>query len=355
MIVSAAWAGPALLGAIDAVVQSRLEGMTPRLADVLFESLDWFAYALLTPGVFWFSNRFRFEPPHRFRNGVIHVAAAFLFCALWALAGTLIRLALHGGSDGHLLRGYVSWVFVTFPFGVSVYLSMAGIEHAIRWFETARVRAVQLATLEGQLATARFAALEAQLNPHFLFNTLNTLTVLVRDGNDRGAVRMIEQLSDLLRRTLGRHRASEVTLGEELDLVRQYLAIEEARFSDRLRPTIAVDADLFGAAIPGFALQHLVENAIRHGIARREGAGELRVTARRDGDLLEIVVLDDGAGITGGGIRAGHGLENSRGRLRALYGDRGTLTVERRGEVGSVATLRVPYRELPPEASDGPR
>ena len=251
---------------------------------------------------------------------------------------------------------FVSWLFITFPFGVAVYLSVVGIEHAIRYFVEARERELQVARLSEQLSGARFAALQAQLNPHFLFNTLNTIAVLVRDGDRTGAVRIVEQLSDVLRRTLSRHRTNEVTLAEELDLVRQYLAIEQARFSDRLRPTFDIDDAVRSAAVPSFAVQHLVENAIRHGIARHSDAGYVGVTARRDHDTLEISVVDDGGGIDASAAELrGHGIENTRERLRALYGDRASLTVARAAAGGTVATLRVPYRELVSEADDAAR
>jgi LytS/YehU family sensor histidine kinase len=214
--------------------------------------------------------------------------------------------------------------------------------------------------LSEQLSGARFSALQAQLNPHFLFNTLNTITVLVRDGDKTGAVRIVEQLSDILRRTLNRRRANEVRLGDELDLVRQYLAIEQARFSDRLRPAVDVDDTLLAAAVPSFALQHLVENAIRHGIARRTDAGDVRVTARRlraasahDVDVLELVVTDDGPGYAGQ-VARGHGIENTQERLRALYGEGASLKVSRREAGGTVATLRIPYRELDDSGTEAP-
>ena len=118
----------------------------------------------------------------------------------------------------------------------------------------------------------------------------------MRDGDTATATRVIEQLSDVLRSTLGRTQASEVTLDDELALVRQYLAVEQARFSDRLRPSLDIDPATLSAAVPRFALQHLVENALRHGIAKRTDAGRVVVTARRDGDMLELSVEDDGPG-----------------------------------------------------------
>jgi LytS/YehU family sensor histidine kinase len=245
----------------------------------------------------------------------------------------------------------VGWIFVTLPFGVIVYICVAGMAHAARYFLEAREREVQLARLSEQLAGARFSALQSQLNPHFLFNTLNTIAVRARDGDGAGTARMVEQLSDVLRRTLSRHRANEVALQEELDLVEQYLAIEQARFSDRLRPSFDVDPPARAAAVPSFALQHLVENAIRHGIARRPGAGHLLVLARRAGDSLEIAVRDDGAGFAEEtAAPRGHGIENTRERLRALYGTAASLSFARAEDGGTIATLRVPWREMALEA-----
>jgi signal transduction histidine kinase len=352
MLVSAAWIGPAVLGAINELAQSRLSGGAPvSIPALLFASGDWLLYAFLTPAVFAISRRWPLARPHLVRHALLHLAIALVFCAAWAGAGTLLRAVLMpeqlwGGVASHFL----SWLFITLPFGVAVYLALVGIEHAIRYFDEAREREVQMARLAEQLSGARFAALQARLNPHFLFNTLNTIAVLVRDDDRAGAVRIVEQLSDVLRRILSRHRANEVTLAEELDLVRQYLAIEQARFSDRLRTEFAIDESVLAAAVPSFALQHLVENAIRHGIARRSEAGRVIVAARRDGDTLELSVSDDGPGFdTQAAMPKGHGIDDTRERLRALYGERASLAIVPAPAGGTVATLRVPYRELGPE------
>jgi sensor histidine kinase YesM len=349
--------GPAILAAVNQVAQRRLEGGTPvSMPDLLFASGDWLLYAFLTPAVFVIARRWPLSTasrPHLARRAALHLAISLLFCAAWAGAGTVLRMVLIPSSLYYPpLKYFVSWLFITFPFGVAVYLAVVGIEHAIRYFVEARDREIQLARLSEQLSGARFAALQAQLNPHFLFNTLNTIAVLVRDGERSAAARMVEQLSDVLRRTLSRHRTNEVTLDEELELVRQYLAIEQARFSDRLRPEFAIEDAALSANVPSFAVQHLVENAIRHGIARRSESGRVRVTARRDGDMLEVTVSDDGPGIDVIGASAAsvpdHGIENTRARLRALYGERASLVVssgEWDGTTGTIATLRVPYRE----------
>jgi two-component system LytT family sensor kinase len=362
MLVSAAWIVPAILGGLDVVMQGRLYGGAPiPLRAVLFASGDWMLYAFLTPAVFAASRRWPLARPHLVRRSIVHLAISLLFCAAWAGAGTVLRAILMPASlEGGIARNFLSWLFITLPFGVAVYLAVVGIEHAIRYFAEAREREIQVARLSEQLSGARFAALRAQLKPHFLFNTLNTIAVLVRDDDRTGAVRIVEQLSDVLRRTLSRHRTNEVTLDEELDLVRQYLAIEQARFSDRLHPVFEIDDAVRSAGVPGFAVQHLVENAIRHGIAKRSDMGHVSVTARREGDVLLIVVADDGPGIDPQApMPATHGIENTRERLRALYGDRASLAVVPAASGGTIASLRLPYRDLPrepaPEADDDAR
>jgi two-component system LytT family sensor kinase len=367
MIVSAAWIVPAVFAVINRIAQARLQGWEPAtLRELLFQGGDWFLYAFLTPGVFAVSRRWPLARPNLVRRAVLHFFFALLFCVAWATCGQVLRLvlirifapdlyhtAIQAGAAQFWLRigvEWLSWIFTTLPFGVAVYLCVVGIEHATRYFVEAREREVQVARLSEQLSSARYAALQAQLNPHFLFNTLNTITVLVRDDDRQGAVSIIEHLSELLRRTLTRQRANEVTLGEELELVRQYVAIEQARFSDRLRPDFRISESLMSAAIPSFALQQLVENAIRHGIAKHTDAGLLLVTATRVGDVLEITVINDGVSFDPvAPVPQGHGIDDTRERLLALYGDQASLQIAPRLEGGTIATLRVPYRELTPE------
>jgi signal transduction histidine kinase len=367
MIVSAAWIVPAIFAVINRIAQAHLQGWEPATTrELLFEFGDWLLYAFLTPGVFAISKRWPLARPHLIWRALFHLFMAVMFCVAWASAGHVLRLVLIRLFAPQIIQTamqsgvapfwhqfaleWLSWIFISLPFGVAVYLCMVGIEHATRYFVEAREREVQVARLSEQLSSARFAALQAQLNPHFLFNTLNTIAVLVRDNDRHGAVQIVEHLSEVLRRTLTRHRANEVTLGEELDLVRQYVAIEQARFSDRLRPQFTIPDPLLSAVVPSFALQHLVENAIRHGIARHPDAGLLLVTAERDGELLRISVINDGVGIDPELTPPpGHGIENTRERLRALYGTRASLEIAPRPEGGTIATLRIPYRELGPE------
>jgi hypothetical protein len=351
--VAAAWVVPAVLGAVDVIARSRLAGNAAAPpSEVLFVFGDWLLYGFLTPGVFVFSRRWPLAAPYLARHAILHLSASLAFCAAWAGAGTVLRVlvmpaALWSDAPTH----FVSWIFITLPFGVSVDLAMVGVEHALRYAAAGREKEVQLARMSEQLSAARLAALQAQLNPHFLFNALNTIAVKVRDG-DADAAQVVEHLGAVLRRILDRHRADEVALDDELTLVRQYLAIEQARFSDRLRVEFDIAPELRRAALPGFAVQHLVENAIRHGIAKRTAAGRLRVAARRDDDLLEIRVADDGVADAVATFRAGHGLHNTAERLRTLYGDRASLSVVPAAGWGMIATLRVPWKELAPEPDD---
>jgi two-component system, LytTR family, sensor kinase len=369
MLVSAVWIAPAVLATISSIAQRRLNGEPAASAsDLLWTGGDWLVYAVLTPPIFAVARRWPIERPHVPRRALLHLLFALLFCLAWATLGKLLeillaltftpdefhaRLAAGAPFWTKLLRDLVAWILVTLPFGVVVYLCITGIAHAIRYFFEATDREIQLARVSEQLATTRLAALQAQLNPHFLFNSLNTIAVLVRDGDTRAAARVIEQLSDVLRSTLNRTQVNEVTLEDELGLVRQYLAVEEARFSDRLRPVLDVDPSALSAAVPRFAVQHLVENALRHGMAKRTDAGRIVVTARRAGDTLELTVEDDGPGPAAGATDVkGHGLDNTRERLRTLYGDRASLVVTAARPLGTIARLRIPYRELVLEEHD---
>jgi two-component system, LytTR family, sensor kinase len=367
MFVSAAWVFPAAFATINRIAQARLQVWGPvSVRDLLWSGGDWLLCAFLTPGVFAVSRRWPLARPHLPRRVVIHLAISLLFCVAWATGGKLLELLLRlaftpneldaamqaGASQFWRNAGvdWLSWIFFTLPAGIAVYLCVVGMEHAIRYFTEGREHEIQLAHLSEQLAEARFSALQSQVNPHFLFNTLNTIAVLVRENDRRAAVHIVEQLSEVLRSTLSSHRANQVTLGDELELVRQYVAIEQARFSDRLRPEFRIDDSLLAAALPSFALQNLVENAIRHGIAKAPEAGRLIVSARRLDDLLEISVTDDGTGVDENIVAPkGHGIENTRERLRALYCDRASLVIIRRAEGGTVATMRLPYSELRPE------
>jgi len=313
-------------------VQGRLGSREPATwRSLVWEGGDWLLCAVLTPAVFWAGRRFPLSRETLARRLPGHLLGAVLFCVAWSGGGLLLSAALfHATPYG---SGRLSWIFTTLPFGTAVYFAVLGVQHAVVYFLEARQS-------ETQLAEARLGALRMQLQPHFLFNSLNAITVIVRDRDTATATRMLEQLGEMLRRVMRRDRPQEVPLAEELDFVRQYLAIEQIRFSDRLRPVFAVDEGVLNAAVPDFLLQPLVENALRHGLAKRVDATLLKIEARREGDDLVLAVIDDGPGPAAG---EGVGLGNTRERLATLYGARARLDLGRSAEGGAVATVRLPY------------
>ena len=349
-LIFAAWLVPALLSGFNTYMQARLDGRPPDWHWVLFNSVDWLLYALLTPFVFRASRRLPLEPPHLSRNILLHVGGALGMCVAWAALGTLLRLEIFPHTENataqKLWLTFVSWVLITLPFGVGVYFALVGIQHSFFYFGQARERETQAARLAAQLSEARLSALRMQLNPHFLFNSLNAITVLVRDHNTAAASRTLELLSDLLRQVLRTDETHETTLSDELDFLERYLAIEQVRFSDRLRPHIEIDPAVARAAVPRFLLQPLVENALRHGIARRANAGLVHVSAYREDNQLVLTVRDDGPGLyTSPDTASGVGLSNTRARLAALYGGNATLEVGNAEGGGVIATVRLPYHE----------
>jgi len=196
---------------------------------------------------------------------------------------------------------------------------------------------------------ARLGALKMQLQPHFLFNTLNAVVSLVRARRGREAEDTLAHLSDLLRWVLDDREQQEVPLARELEYVRLYLAVEGVRFADRLRVDYRIAPEALDGAVPHLCLQPIVENAIRHGIEAASTAGAITISAERTGDVLALTVEDDGPGfaavLAGQGQPLGIGLANTRLRLTELYGARASLSTENAPDGGAVVTIRLPFRE----------
>jgi two-component system LytT family sensor kinase len=199
-------------------------------------------------------------------------------------------------------------------------LEEATLELRTKQLEEERARKLAIA--------AQLSSLESRVRPHFLFNTLNSISALIREEPAQ-AERMVERLSAMLRFSLDTHQRNTVLLRDEVKIVNDYLEIEKARFGDRLRFAIDVPADLGLTRVPPFALQTLVENSIKHALSRQREGGEVRVRAYRDGDVIHLEVRDDGPGFTEEAMRVGHGLDNLRAHLYALFGDQASLTLRR--------------------------
>jgi len=211
-----------------------------------------------------------------------------------------------------------------------------------------RRRTMATACLQAELTKAQLQAMKAQLQPHFLFNTLNTISVLVTE-NPAKANRMIMLLSDLLRQTVEMSQADEVTLRRELELLRAYIEIQRMRFKRRLSVSYEVNADILDAKLPNFTLQPIVENAIRHGIAKQRGGGRIEIRAHKLNGSLVLQVQDDGPGLSLEQMRErngnGVGLANTSKRLSCIYGSSSSFKIQSRRPKGTVATIVIPFHE----------
>jgi two-component system LytT family sensor kinase len=352
LLVSAAWLGPAVLAAFREFVRARLGGSPVAWRSVLWEGGDWLVYAAFTPLVFLLAERYPLRQGKLWKTLPLHFLASLVFCAGWAIVGALLRSVLVPSTENDWFPSPLEWFLTSLPFGFAVYFAVVATEHAFRFLLESRQSETQAALLAAQLAEARLGALRMQLNPHFLFNSLNTILVMVRDGDDRSAAASIERLAGVLRRILKVEQKHEIALADEIEFLEQYLAIEETRFSDRLRPRFDVTRSLWRAAVPELILQPVVENALRHGIGKRTESGVLSISARREGDDLVLVVADDGAGLPAAGLHEGVGLSNTRERLATLYGKRARLELLPGEEGGAVTVIRLPFRELPSTPED---
>ncbi len=344
LLISLAWIGPAILAVFQRYMQGRLRDSSITWRDIVWEGADWLFYAVLTPGVFALSRSFPLSRGALSRHLPLHLVSSVAFCAAWAVGGVLMSLLLRGTHPYG--NNTIEWFLISLPFGVPVYFAVLGVEHAARYFVEARERETVAARLEAQLADARLGALRMQFQPHFLLNSLNAVSVIVRDRDTVTATRILDHLGAMLRRVMRSDRPPEVPLSEELEFVRQYLAVEEIRFPDRLRPAFDVDESLMDALVPEFILQPLVENAIRHGLSRRMEATLLRIQARRENESVILSVTDDGPGPSSAieSSGAGVGLTNTRERLRTMYGNAANLTLASTPRGGAVAEIRLPLK-----------
>ncbi|MGD8496159.1 MAG: histidine kinase [Gemmatimonadales bacterium] len=350
--IAGVWLVPGLLAGAETYAFWWMAGEpTPPWRAFAAQAPGWLTFAVLTPFVLRLGE---WLPPDRGRRLVrvaAHVGIAFALGTFYALVAALSWTTFIG-SEMPFRRLALSWYLSGLPTMVLSYFAILGVGRALYWFWRQRRTELEAARLEAQLSEARLAALRMQLNPHFFFNALNTATVLVRDGDQDAAEEVMEILGDLLRETLREGRGHTTTLTEEIEFVRRYLAIERARFSDRLLVDVHVPAELADCEIPAFLLQPLVENAVRHGISRRPGAGRIRVSATRvEGDLVLRVEDDgpgpraeDGPGGSGSDESAGAsvGLANTRARLSVMYDDRASCTLRRGPEGGAIVEVRLP-------------
>jgi anti-sigma regulatory factor (Ser/Thr protein kinase) len=234
-------------------------------------------------------------------------------------------------------------------FDIPIYLALASLGHAFFYFRRSQQRDRRAMELENQLERARLQALRMQLQPHFLFNTLNAISTLVQT-DPRVAQEMIGNLGHMLRLSLDSGHEPEVELQQELEFLDSYLEIARARFSDRLRINKDVSPETLRALVPTFVLQPLVENAIRHGIEPKSSPGTVEIHAARAAQQLVISISDTGVGLSATaetGTSGGIGLSNTRARLQSLYPGQHVFSVQNRSDGGCVAELRIPFHTAP--------
>ncbi|MGH9159026.1 MAG: sensor histidine kinase [Vicinamibacteraceae bacterium] len=338
LLISAACLVPALLGVLQTYLQAKLEGRAARWQDLAFEGGEWLFLGALLSITYHLGRRFPLRQTRWARALGVHVVGALSLCVAWASLGVLLGHLLDRYPAGY----YLSWVLTTIPWSVFMYFTVLGCVHAFSYLVEAREREAYASRLAAQLAEARLGALRMQLHPHFLFNSLNALAVLVREQNTAAASRMLELIGDVLRQVLRTDQPHEVPLAEELRFLEQYLAIEQVRFSDRLRVHWFIDEGAHAALVPGFVLQPLVENAIKHAVAKQADAGRIDISARVVGAHLHLSVRDDGSGMSAT-QREGVGLSNTRERLRTLYGAEAAVTLAMPPDRGTEVRLTIPF------------
>jgi two-component system, LytTR family, sensor kinase len=312
-----------------------------------------FSYAalwyLLTPLVLLLARRFPFERGKIWTRAAFHLTASIVLAVIHKALHNLVMAGYAAVAEGAPftwdLQARSIWAF--FDYGIQLYWILLLLHHAFDYYVLYQDRKVKAAQLEAQLAQAQLQALRMQLQPHFLFNTLNAISVLIQ--KDPALARTtLGRLSDLLRTTLDHVGVQQVTLREELEFLGRYLQIEQTRFGDRLTVEVSAGAEVMDALVPNMILQPLVENAIKHGITQQRGPARIAINAwRRDG-MLQLRVCDNGEGFDSrpGETHDGIGLATTRERLRKMYGDRQAFELRAGAEGGAEATVTLPYETV---------
>jgi two-component system, LytTR family, sensor kinase len=296
-------------------------------------------WAVLTPAALWVANRLRFDPDERVRSLMLHGLAGICFVML----STILDRALGVAMSHSPLRPFVTSLLYRFDSRLLAYLCIVVVSQAARYALLYREREVRAAELEAQLARAELQVLKMQLQPHFLFNALNTIAEMAHnDPND--ADRLIARLGHLLRLSLEQAGHQVVPFRQELQILEAYLEIEQTRFQDRLVVKMDITPEVLDAGVPALLLQPLVENAIRHGTSPYTGRGRIEVRGERQGEELHVEIRDSGRGFPRPGqYREGLGLRNTRERLRQLYGPEQALSLGSDPAGGAVVTIVLPF------------
>jgi hypothetical protein len=319
LFAGAFWTLVASICAAQVWMSMLTHGHSP-LRIFVYQAVVWNAWIAVSMAVAALARRFPLAPL-RLRNALVHVLAGCVLGvahAAWWVGCMLVLRPYDRMNPTDFAVPFINIAFSQLPTELLLYAVVAFFAHAEAYYAKYLERERAAANLERSLAEARLHALELQIQPHFLFNTLNSISALVRTGRQDEAVAMIAGLSDLLRYALDRAGGQRVTVAEEAEMLRRYLEIQRLRFPDRLSFTIDVADEARAAAVPVLLLQPLAENAIRHGVARSAGPGRVSVRAFRAGGALRIEMFNTGR-LAGDAVR-GIGLSNTVARLEEMYG-----------------------------------
>ena len=351
--IAAVWTIPALLSTVETVMFARLGGHPIAIWRAFVgEAPQWFGWAALTPAIIALAERYPLRRPIRARSVLVHIAASLFAGLLLAICDAVVNAWVRPSPAG-LIAMTRNWFLGGLPATTLVYFAIVVASYAWRSSMRLRRREREAAALEAQLRDAQLSALRMQLQPHFLFNSLNAVMALVRDHDTDRAIRALSLLSDVLRATVNAGDAHETTLGSEIDFVTRYLGIEQVRFGDRLRVVIDVPSELETARVPVFILQPFVENALKHGVLRAREGNVIAISARVHESSLVLEVRDDGRGLTqSAGSASGVGIANARRRLERMYGTASRLTVRNApAGVGVEVLISVPLTHAPVETT----
>jgi signal transduction histidine kinase len=291
---------------------------------VVLNTTYWYLWALFTPAIIWLSQHFRFERQGLWRAVLVHLPSVVVFSLthILTMSGVQWWIARAQGRSFPWWAEAQRSAILNFDWEMMTYWAIVGLSHAVLYYRESRDRALRTAQLETRLVEAQLKALQQQLHPHFLFNTLHAISALMHRDVE-AADRTLTRLSDLLRLTLEHIGQQEIPLQAELDFLARYVQIEQTRFADRLVVRFDVQPETLDTLVPNLILQPLVENAIKHGVARKSGPGHIDISARRDGDKLHMEVRDDGVGLSEDALTAlqkGIGVSTTRARLQHLFG-----------------------------------
>jgi two-component sensor histidine kinase len=349
--IAAIWSAGGVFEASQAVLimrfaEGRHHAWLPLFAT---ELATWLPWALATPWVIGLARRYPIIRGTTLRTVAVHLAAFATISATAEAWSAMLQVLFNPWGNRRPPTFWDTWS-TTLLYQVVIFLIAYALILTITYLVDSRENVArqmtETARLNEELSKAQLAALRRQMEPHFMFNTLNSIAGLVRDQRNDAAVSMIVGLSEFLRRATEDSHRTQVTLAEEVEYLQRYLDIQKVRFGDRLRVSVDIPADLLDAQVPNLLLQPLVENAIKHGIAQRIAGGSVRVAGTRRDESLCLSVYNDGPSFaedwqTQG---AGVGLDNLRTRLRILHGDASELRMRLAGTDGVEVVVTVPLR-----------